>query len=279
MKNKVKRYIQIAVVVILSLITVFPIYWITVVAFSPSSSFLSTDNSWLIPTNVTLEHFIYVFKNSDFLIYAVNSLVVASVTTIITLVISSFGGYSLGRLRYKGRDTIGKLILFTYIVPSVLLVIPLFTCIVNLNLQDNPIGLVLSYLTFSIPFCIWMLKGFFSSLPAALEEAAMLDGTSRMGAFIRIILPLAAPGIVAAAMFTFLLSWNEYLFALVFITKDTMRTLPVGIVASFTNINMDPESWANVMAASLMSSIPVFILFLLLQKHLISGMAAGAVKQ
>ena len=278
-ESKVTRVFQYLLLAVFMFLLLFPIYWQFIMSVSISGNVLSSDLDWLMPKVITTVYYEKLFFRTDFFRFFFNSTYIAVVTTLLTLVLSAMGGYSLGRIRFTGRKLVGRLILFTYVIPSVLLLVPLFTFIVNMNLLNTKASLVLSYMTFSLPFCLWMLRGFFASLPKGIEEAALIDGCSIFGSFLRVILPLSAPGLVAAAMFTFMLSWNEYLFALVFITNNAAQTLPIGIVTNFFNSIMTPEDWCTIMAAAVLVSIPVYFLFIFLQKYLVSGLAAGAVKE
>lgn len=280
MKSSViSRIFKFLLLALFMLFLLFPIYWQFVMSVTEASNLTSGSLQWLLPKELTFEYYKKIFMRSEFMTFFRNSLIVSGITTAVTLVVSAFGGYALGRIRFRGRRLMGRLILFTYIVPSVLLLVPLFTMIVKMKLLNSKLSLILAYMTFSLPFCLWMLRGFFASLPKGIEEAALIDGCSIMGAFTRVILPLALPGMVAAAMFTFMLSWNEYLFAMVFITNNAGQTLPIGIVTNFYNSIMTPEDWSTIMAAAVLVSIPVYLLFLLLQKYLVQGLAAGAVKE
>ncbi len=277
--QKIKDILKRLLLVLFVIGILFPIYWIFLVSVIPSKNLLSQDLSWLIPREISLQYYKELLATTNFGKYYLNSLVIASITTILTLIVATLGGYSLARLHYPGRNLLGRLILFTYIVPPVLLLIPLFQIITQFHMQNKFIGLIIAYMTFSLPFCLWMLRGFFLSLPASIEEAALIDGASVFGAFYRVVLPLAAPGLVASAMFTFMLCWNEFLFALVFINNDDLKTVPVGVVTRFITTTMVPSDWSKVMAASIMSAIPVYLLFIFLQRFLIQGLAAGSVKE
>lgn len=278
-ESKVSRFFKLLLLAVMMFFVLFPIYWQFIMSVSDASVVNSGTLSWLLPTHVTLEHYRKLFERSDFMQFFWNSLIVASITTIVTLIVSTMGGYALGRIRFKKKRLVGRLILFTYVVPSVLLLVPLFTMIVRMGAQNTKFSLIMAHMTFALPFCLWMLRGFFSSLPKGLEEAAMIDGCSTFQAFRLVILPLASPGMVAAAMFTFMLSWNEYLFAMVFTTNNAGQTLPVGIVSNFYNTIMTPQDWCTIMAAAVLVSIPVYFLFLVLQKYLVQGLAAGSVKE
>ena len=197
-----------------------------------------------------------------------NSSIVALGTTLLVIVVATLGAHSLVTFRYRGRRLLAQAVLFTYLLPSVILVIPLYLVMARLGLVNSLLGLVICYATFALPFALWLLRSFMAAIPVDLESAAMIDGASRIRAFIDVILPQALPGIISTALFTFIVAWNEYLFALVLINRQLSMTLPVGILSH--NINQ--------MTASVMMSVPLIITFAFLQKHLTRGFGAGAVK-
>lgn len=278
-RKRVAKWLKIVLLLFLLILIIFPIYWIFIASITPSESFLSVDLSWLVPKKITFKHYLDILGSRNYRIYYGNSLVIATVTTVLTLVVATLGGYSLGRLRFRGRNALSQMVLVTYLVPSILLLIPLFQFITKFHMQDSYLGLILSYMTFALPFCLWMLKGFFAGLPENMEDAALIDGTGVFGAFLRIILPLASPGLISAAMFTFLLCWNEYLFAMVFINNDSLRTIPVGVVSNFVTVTMGPSDWSRVMASAILASLPIYIIFIGLQKYFVAGLAAGSIKE
>lgn len=257
----------------------FPIYWVFVVSVIPSSNLLSESLGWLIPRNASGQYYWSLLQTTNYVRYYFNSVVVAGITTLLTVFVAAMAGYSLARLPFRGRHVLGRIILFTYVVPPVLLLIPLFQLIVRFRLNNTYAGLILAYMTFALPFSMWLMRGFFLTLPESIEEAAWIDGTSIFGSFARVVLPLAKPGLVSAAMFTFILCWNEFLFALVFINNDAMRTIPVGVVSRFLTTVMVPSDWSHIMAASILGALPVYALFVVLQNHLVQGLATGSVKQ
>ncbi|MGI6558387.1 MAG: carbohydrate ABC transporter permease [Limnochordia bacterium] len=254
----------------------FPIYWLLMASFVGLRDMVAHGFP-LVPPSLTLESYRLFFKHPDVWNWLWNSIVVALVSTGISLVLSIPAAYALARLRFRGRELMGRLILFTYIVPSVLLLVPVFLVMTKLKLTNTLQGLILTHVTFSLPFCIWMLRGFFASIPSDLEDAGRVDGCSRLGVISRIVLPVSGPGIAAAATFTFTLSWQEYLFAFTLMSKQNMKTLPVAI-AGFPAEVMDQVLWANMMASSVIATLPVFILFLYLEKYFVQGLTAGAVK-
>jgi len=229
----------------------------------------------LIPNPISFYNFIDLFREINFQVYVVNSLMVASSATSLSLIISIFAAYSLARLEYRGKEYVSRILLFAYLFPSMALVIPLYMILHSLGLIDNLLGLILVYLTFTTPFSTWILRGYFRSIPPDLEEAAMVDGCSRIGAIFKVLLPVAAPGIVATTVFSFTLSWNEFLYALVIINSDRFRTVPIGILG-LTFADVYP--WGRLMAAGVLASIPALIIYLVMQRYVVQGLAAGAVK-
>ena len=208
--------------------------------------------------------------------WAANSIFVAFLTTIFSMIIAVLGGYGISRYRFKGRGALSYIVLTTQVLPGSLLMIPLYIIMSNLGLLNTKIGLMLAYVTFTVPFCTWMMKGFFDSIPISLEEAARVDGAGTFRCFFTVTLPLTVPGLVSTGLFAFINGWNEYLFASSFMQSYDNWTLPVGI-ASFKG--QYATDWGTLMAGSVLITIPVVILFLCLQKHLVGGMTAGAVKQ
>ena len=263
---------------LLSVIAVFPIYFMIVGSISPVETFLRRDlGEILLPRAFVGDHLAVVAFDPVFLRFALNSMIVATATTVVSVTIAALGAYSLARLRFPGSEVLGRFVLLTYTIPSVLLLIPLFKIVVALNLANSLIALVITYTTFSVPFCLWLLRSYFQSLPRDLEDAAMVDGASRLGALFRVILPLSVPGIVATGLFAFILAWNEFLFALVFTTTSDVKTLPIGVSTTFT-AEQTATDWAVAMSASTLSAVPIFIIVLILQRGLVRGITAGAVK-
>ncbi len=276
--TRVRRALRMAVVGLILAVVLFPIYWLVLTSTNTPDRILSRDPQSLLPRRPSLQAYRHVLGDSHFALFARNSLIVAGSVTLFGVSVSALGAYALARLAFPGRRLVGRLVLFAYVVPPVLLVVPMFVALARLGLIDTPIALVLAHTTFAIPFCMWILRGFFLSLPASLEEAALVDGCTRLQAFRRVVLPLARPGLVAAAMFAFLLSWNEYLYALVFMQSDAQKTLPIGIQTTYFNVTMAPSDWLHLLTASVLASVPVFLLFMGLQRWMVSGLTAGAVK-
>ncbi len=273
-----KKVIALLLVGIICAFAVFPFAWMISTSFKPATEIYSEPS--FIPQSPTLKGYQSMIlgksKNFNMKIWMVNSIIVSASTTLFSIIIASLGGYGLSRFRFAGRKTLGYIILMTQVLPGSLLIIPLYVVLNNLNLLNTLIALVISYTTFAIPFCTWTMKGFFDTIPLSLDEAASVDGCNRLKTFITVILPLTVPGLVATGIFSFIAGWNEYLFASIFVQKYAKWTLPVGISTAVGQYSTD---WASVMAGAVIITIPIVILFLLLQKYLVSGMTAGAVKQ
>jgi multiple sugar transport system permease protein len=269
---------RVIVVSLLTVFTVVPIYVMTTSAMKPLSDVQGPFTWW--PTSVTFAPFIDMWRTVPLASYFVNSVIVAGAATILSLVIAVFAAYAISRYRFRGRSVFSTTILSTQMFPGVLFLLPLFLIFVNVNsavgiqLVGTRAGLVVTYLTFSLPFAIWMLAGYFDGIPRDLDEAAKVDGNGPMGALWRVVLPAARPGLVAVAIYSFMTSWGEVLFASV-MTTDANRTLAVGLQLYSTQTNV---YWNQIMAASLVVSIPVVVGFLLLQRNFVAGLTAGAVK-
>ncbi|WP_330276323.1 ABC transporter permease subunit [Lentzea sp. NBC_00516] len=251
-----------------------PLYWMTVTAFKSDNQIVArTDDLW--PTPWSTEQFTNLFTGRAFGTWYVNTILVSVASTVIALVCAALAGYALARLKFRGSESFTVTILLTYVMPGALLFIPLYQMMSGIGLNDSLWSLVLAYPTFTLPFATWLLVGYFKSIPADLEEAALVDGCTRFGAFIRIVLPLAKPGLLAVALFTLTNAWNEFLFAFVFITKDDYKTLPVGMQSMIFG---DVVPQGQLAAASLLISIPVVTMYAFGQRFLTEGLTAGAVK-
>ena len=265
--------------VIVCLFAVFPFLWMISTAFKPSAEVFSYPPSF-IPREPHLDGFREILQVAsptfNFLNWAKNSIKISAFTTLFSLIIATMGGYGISRFRFFGRKILAYTILVTQVIPGSVLIVPLYIIMSNMNLLDTSFGLVLAYVTFSVPFCTWMMKGFFDTIPSSLDEAAMVDGAGRFAIFARIIVPLTIPGLLATGIFSFITGWNEFLFASVFMSSYANWTLPVGI-SSFQG--QYETNWATLMAGSLFITVPVVVVFLVLQKYLVGGMTAGAVKQ
>jgi multiple sugar transport system permease protein len=253
----------------------FPLFWMLSTALKPQTELFAIPPT-LLPERPTLEHFSQLLLHSPFPRYFVNSAIVATATTLLVIAIGTLGAHSLVRFSYPGREALARLVLFTYLLPPVILVIPLYLLMAKLGLVNSLASLVITYTSFALPFALWLLRSFMAAIPADLEAAAQMDGANRMQAFVDIILPQALPGIISTALFTFILAWNEYLFALVLISKDSAKPLPTGVITMLTSAFT--VEWSLLMAASVLMSVPLVVCFAFLQKHLTAGFGAGGVK-
>lgn len=255
--------------------SLFPFLWMLVTSVKRDGE-IFTSSPILIPDSPTLGRYFEVFSDGNFVRALLNSTVIAVSTTVLGVAVAALAGYALARFRLPLRRYILVLMLSVQMFPLIALIIPLFIVMRTLNLLDSYAGLVLAYLSFTIPLAVWMLRGFFRSIPPDLEDAAMVDGATRMGAFVRVVVPLAGPGIAAASIYAFIAAWNEFLFALTFISEEQKRTLPV-VLQSF--IGRAQTDWGAIMAASVLFTLPVIIFFLLVHRRLTEGMVQGGVKE
>jgi multiple sugar transport system permease protein len=260
---------------LLSIWTIFPFYWQLATSLRQDVDLYSSHLA-LIPTALTLDHYTRVFApGSPFGVQFLNSAMVGIAVTLIAVSIGALAAYALSRMRFFGRGALARVLVYAYLAPGTMLFIPLFMMMNNLGLRDNLGGLVLADLTFSVPFAAWLLMGYFRSIPIELEEAAMVDGASRLTALLRIILPLSGPALVVVAVFAFTLSWSEFLYAFVLIQSPSRMTAPVGL---FSYLNGDTTYWGQMMAAATIMSVPPLLLYFFGQRWVISGWTAGAVK-
>ncbi len=258
---------------LLMLITNLPIILTAINSLRPTPGILS--GSTLLPRRVSLENYTAVLLLTDYPLWFTNSIVIALTTTALTLVASGCAGYPLSRYKTRVNAVYSSTLMAFQLFPIVLSVIALFVTFRTLNLLNTPVPAVVIYMVMSLPFCTWMFKGFFDSIPRELEEAARVDGASSFQAMLRVVLPLAGPGAAAVAIYAFLLAYNEYMVASAFLTEATARTIPIGLR---TFIQQYTTEWGQMLAASTLAALPPLILFLLVQKWMIKGMAAGAVK-
>jgi multiple sugar transport system permease protein len=262
-----------ALLLLICILVLFPIYWMLTISFKTPRDIYRVPS--LFPMNPTLDNYSTLLDKKHFLVNVRNSIVVAGAATVVSVFISALCAYSLVRMKYRFRGAIGRLILLAYLTPTSLLFIPLSVIVARLNLGNTLHGLVFVYLTFATPFSTWLLMGYFKGIPTDLEEQAMVDGATRLGAMVRILLPLSAPGLVAVGIFTFTGAWNELLLALIFITSEGKRTVPLGIQYLIT---VDTLPWGPLMAGAVFSALPVMILYFLAQRFMVQGLASGAVK-
>jgi multiple sugar transport system permease protein len=250
-----------------------PIYWMITISFKTSRDIYRLPS--LFPTAPTLDNYRVLLVDKHFLVNIGNSLIVAGAVTFVSVVASSLAAYSLVRYKYPFRRGLGRMILLAYLTPTSLLFVPLSIIVANLDLGNSLHGLVAVYLAFSVPFCTWLLMGYFRGIPPDLEEQAMVDGTTRLGAFARVLIPLSAPGLVATAIFTFAGAWNELLLALIFITSEGTRTVPLALQYLITG---DVFLWGPIMAGAVFSALPVMILYFVAQRFVVQGLTGGSIK-
>lgn len=270
--NKIVTYI---VLLFFAVFSMFPFLWMIDTALKPDNEIRSVDPTFLI-NNPTFEHFMNVLTNTSFLVYFKNSIIVAVIATILAMLVSIFSAYALSRfMRYLGVKLVSISMLLSQMVPPVLLLVPLYIIMNNLNLLNTHYSLILAYTTFTVPLCTFMLTSFFASIPIELEEAAEMDGSSRIGTIFRVILPISVPGLISTSLFAFINAWNEFMFGYVFVTDETVRTLTPGIMMFQGLYTTD---WGSLMSASVMSVVPVIIVFVYIQRYLVEGITAGSVK-
>ena len=258
----------------LLVIGAFPLFWMLSTSLKPSAEIFATPPR-LVPAHPTLENFGRLFSDTSFLTFFRNSALVSLATVALTLGVSAPGAYGLTRFAFAGREKVAGLILTTYMFAPVMIIIPFYILVKELGIVNTRLALVLSYTTFCLPFCLWLLRAFFESIPLELEEAALVDGAGWGRAVWHVVLPLALPGLIAAAIFTFILAYNDFLFALVLITSEELKTLPVGVNDLFNATIVD---WGMIMAAGVMITVPAVLFFAAVQRYLVQGWGAGGVK-
>lgn len=273
-KFKASRIFQIWLPLILfTLFILFPYYWMFVTSVKPDADIISKPvQYWAV--NFSWEHYKDLFGYFNFLKYMGNSLIIAIGTTVLSLVVSTLAAYSFARYDFKGRKILMCLFLSNNMFPTVLLMIPLYSIMSSLGLLYSHFGMVLAYATFSIPFSVWLIQGFIRDVPFDLEEAALVDGCTRRGAFLRIFLPVLAPCLLAAGVYMFMQAWNEYTLASL-MTNPASRTIPVALSTLIGQLGVD---WGMLCAGGIITCLPVIIMFFFAQKYLVAGMTAGAVK-
>ena len=262
--------------VVFLIVLLFPFYWMVITTFKPNEELLSREGNpfWVI--NPTLDHVNRLLFRTEYPAWMWNTMLIAVVSTFISLAASVLAAYAIERLRFRGAHQTGLAIFLAYLVPPSILFIPLAALVFNLGLYDTKFALILTYPTFLIPFATWLLMGYFRSIPYELEECALIDGASRWQILTKIILPLAVPGLISAGIFAFTLSWNEFIYALTFIQSSENKTVPVGVVTEL--VEGDVYHWGALMAGALLGSVPVAIIYSFFVEYYVSGMT-GAVKE
>lgn len=271
--ESVFRVLSILVIAVLLLMIIFPLYFMGTTAFKTEREIYS-ELTW-IPRDPTMDNFYQVIYSFRIPVYLRNTLIVASITTSIVVAISVLAGYSLTRLRFPGRSILARGVLFVYLIPGSLMLIPMYLIIVKLRLQDSYTGLVLANMSFAVPFCTWLMMGYLRSLSSEIEEAALIDGCNRLSALWYVVVPLSIPGIVTAAIFIFNNVWNEFIFALILTQDESHRMISVGLSNFYRS---DYYMVGPMMAGSLIAMAPVLIIYIIAQRFVVGGLAAGAVK-
>ena len=258
------------------IVLLFPFYWMAITTFKPNEELLSREGNPFWVQHPTFAHIHKLLFETAYPDWLWNTVLVSVVSTFLSIVCSVLAAYAIERLRFRGSRYVGMSIFLAYLVPPSILFIPLATIIYKLNLFDTRLALILTYPTFLIPFCTWLLMGYFKSIPLELEECALIDGANRWQILVRIVLPLAVPGLISAGIFAFTLSWNEFIYALTFVSSSEVKTVPVGVVTEL--VEGDVYHWGSLMAGALFGSLPVAILYSFFVEYYVSGLT-GAVKE
>jgi arabinogalactan oligomer/maltooligosaccharide transport system permease protein len=256
-------------------IAVYPALNVLSISLRPGDQLRSTDLS-IIPDDWSFDSYIELFTEQPFVRWLGNSLIVASMVTLTGVALASIGGYAFSRFQFVGRKNMMLAILTTQMFPATMLLLPLYILMSKLNLVNSYLGLMVFYTSTALPFCVWQMKGFYDTIPSSLEEAARIDGCGRFDAFWRVVLPLAVPGLVITALFSFMAAWSEYIVAAQVMQDEDMFTLPLGIKSFQSSLS---TQWGLYAAASILVSVPVVVVFLMLSKYLVSGLTLGSVKE
>ena len=257
-------------------VLLFPFYWMAMTAFKPDAELMSREANPFWIHSPTFAHIKKLLFDTQYPEWLWNTMLVSVVATLISIAFSVLAAYAIERLRYRGSRYVGASIFLAYLVPPSILFIPLATMVYRLDLFDTRLALILTYPTFLIPFSTWLLMGYFKSIPFELEECALIDGASRFQILVKIVLPLAVPGLISAGIFAFTLSWNEFIYALTFVSSSEVKTVPVGVVTEL--VEGDIYHWGSLMAGALFGSIPVAVLYSFFVEYYVSGLT-GAVKE
>jgi multiple sugar transport system permease protein len=268
------RWIGNFLLVIFVIWTLVPFFWMISTSLKEHGEIYGTELA-IWPAEPTLDSYRTLLFRTDYPLFFRNSMIVALTTTVFTVLTSSLAAYAIARLRFPGRGIIARAFVYSYLVPQSLLFIPLFVILVGVGLANSLTGLSLAHMGFTIPFCTWLLTGFFMSIPVELEESAMIDGCTRLGVLFRIILPISLPALAVVAFFSFTLSWNEFLYAVVFNTDPNARTIPTGLTAFIVE---DVFFWGPIMGSTVLTVIPPLVVYFVFQRWLVTGLTLGAVK-
>ncbi len=260
--------------IVLTVIVLGPLYWVTMSAFKDRREILQAVPTWF-PQSFTLSNFEQLFVTTDYAVYLRNSLIVGIATLVVTLIVSLAAAYGLYRLRVPGSGKIAGIVLLSYMIPGSLLIVPLYKTLAGMGLIDSYAGLVLVNVAFTAPFCTWLLRGFIHAVPVELDEAAAIDGAGPIRTMVQVVLPLMAPGVATVAVYSFVYSWTEFVFASQFIVSDALKTLPIGLSAL---VGQYTVNWGLVMAGTVSTLLPTVVLFLFVGRFFVGGLIAGATK-
>lgn len=269
-----KLLVKVVFLSLFLIFTVFPLYWIFVTSLKPSNEMFTFPIQYW-PENVTFENYINIIKISNFDVYIMNSLILSLVSGVISLIIATLGGYVLARFEFKGKTQVIFAFFITQMIPLFIGLAPLYLLMSKLELINRLPSLMLMYTVMMVPFCTVMMKGFFERIPSSLEEAAMIDGCSRITALYKVIIPVMLPGLAATFIFAFVQCWNELFLAVMFIDKEEAKTIPVAMNSFITKFDID---WGSMSAATVLSVIPTLLLFAFAQKYIVEGMTQGSIK-
>jgi multiple sugar transport system permease protein len=273
--NKTTLIISYAILIFFVALVVFPLLWIISTAFKSQKALFDLPPQ-IIPKHPTLEAVRQVWIDHPFLLYFKNSIIVVTLSTLISVIFSTLAGYGISRFKFHGRGAFMAFLLGSQLFPSIMLLIPFYKIYMSLHLINTYAALVITYVSFTIPFCTWIMRGYFNGISKDLDQSAAIDGAGRTRVFRSVILPIAWPGVAATTIYSFIAGWNEYMFALVLTNTEEMKTVPVGLGQMSSEYRID---WSQMMAASLFAIIPLLIIFIFLNRYFVSGLSAGAVKE
>lgn len=274
MRKKLSKIATYAAAVFIAAFILAPFLWTLLCSLKPNSELLRYPPT-VFPHKIIFSHYFELITDTYYPKYFFNSFLVALITTPLTLIVATPGAYALTRFTFRGRDTFATFLLFSYMVPLLLLGLPMFMLMSIFHILNTRTSLIISHVAFCLPFCMWMLRSFFLSIPKSLEEAAMVDGAGRWQALIRIVMPLSAPGLISCGIFTFVLVWNEYTLALLFIRSESLKTLPLGMVSFMGTI---ASQWGYLLPGIILMIAPLLLITMAVQRALVKGFLAGATK-
>jgi multiple sugar transport system permease protein len=273
MKHIALKIIKWAVSILIAFTALFPFYWVLISSFKTGDTILVPD---LWPVKWTLQHYRELIGTTGYLPALKSSIIIAAGTMILTIIIVILASYALYRFDFRGRSIFEKIILITYIFPSILLVVPVYNVMVKIDLIDTPLALIIMNVTFAAPFCVWLMRGFFKSISYSLDESASIDGAGKMTVLYRILIPILKPGIATIIIYSFISSWTEYTFASILVSSDANKTLPIALHAIMGQYTV---RWGHTTAGAVLTILPILIAFTFIGKYFISGLTEGAVKE